>query len=54
MTKGVVAVWWWYGGGMVVRMVVVSRMMVLYVGPTKTGSFYHVCARDQRKRHLAG
>ena len=32
----------------------VSRMMVLYEGPTKTGSFYHVCARDQRKRHLAG
>ena len=54
MTKGVVAVWWWYGGGMVVRMVVVSRMMVLYEGPPKTGSFYQVCARNQRKRHLAG
>ena len=35
-------------------MVVVSRMMVLYEGPTETGSFYHVCVRDQRKRHLAG
>ena len=39
---------------MVVRMVVVSRMMVLYKGPPKTGSFYQVCARNQRKRHLAG